>query len=34
MADVDHRLLKTQKNEILNIIMDYGLDPIEFEWKN
>jgi hypothetical protein len=33
MADADYRLLKTQKNEILNIIMDYGLDPIEFEWE-
>ena len=31
--DVDYRLLKTQKNDILILIRESGLDPMEFVWE-
>ena len=33
MAHTDYRLLKSQKNEILILIGQAGLDPMEFEWE-
>jgi hypothetical protein len=30
---MSHELLKTQRNEIFNLIKDIGLNPIDFEWK-
>jgi hypothetical protein len=33
MADADYRLLKSQKNEILTLIQQAALDPMEFEWQ-
>ena len=33
MADVDDRLLKSKKNEILIIIKQAALGQMEFEWE-
>jgi hypothetical protein len=33
MVHTDYRLLKTQKNEILILIKESKLDPMEFEWE-
>jgi hypothetical protein len=33
VADADYRLLKSQKNEILVLIKQADLDPMEFDWE-
>ena len=33
MPDTDHRLIKSQKNEVLILIKQAGLDPMDFAWE-
>lgn len=33
MADTDHRLLKAQRNEVLILVKQADLDPMDFAWE-